>query len=1403
MKGRDGTGDSGVTDSGGLGSAGTLPSSRVHTFLIADVRGYSSFTLKRGDEAAARLADRFADLVEEVVVAWDGRVLELRGDEALAVFVSARQALRAAVALQDRFGRETDENPSLPLAVGIGLDIGEAIPVKGGYRGAALNLAARLCSLARAGEVLASEGVVHLVRKTEGIAYLERGTFEVKGFADAVHVTQVISAHELLPDDVSTKSEDEAPVDPSLFEVSLLGPFMLRRGGATVGTDSWQRRMESLFKVVATAPNRRRSRDEIVELLWPDTSPQAGAGNLRLVVHLLRRALEDASSPDLPSPLRSERGWIGLDAAYTWEIDLERFEQLLRAGGDRIDLLEEAAALYRGTPLAEDLYDDWAEPIRERVQRQWRDLCLKLASLYLARRAADVAAGWFERALEADPLDEEALRGLIKALGDAGRATEAVRRFRHFEQRLQEEIGVSPDPETLATLESITSMLNQVSTARPLVVTQRVRPHLANVVPSYPLPLSGPLRGRQMELNTILTMLPGGDGSSPGPPGFALVAADAGMGKTRLLSEVARRAATSELLVLAGGCYEEEGRLPYGPLHDALFDYIQAQPDVLLQSQLGQLLPLMAEIVPEVWARIPILPETQSTDPQARRLRLYSTVAQVFQRISAERSLLLLLDDLHWADESTLQLLHFLLRQTGMQNVLIVGAYRTDEVIPGTPLAQLVDRAGTQEGCRVVELGSLSEEEMTTLLADRLGGACSLELAATLHQRSAGNPFFSVQMMQLLQQEGSLRKQDDRWSLATDVQIDLPPAVRDTVARRLRHITSEARSSLALGAVLGREFDYVALEAITDLTEDVLFEALDAADDAGILRETGSGYAFVHPLLWEVVYGRVPDQRRRRLHDRAGLALEELYGEETADHAPELAWHFLESGNGPRALTYSLLAAARAERVVAHGEAERYYRSALPLARSLADRRKEAEALQGLGGVLKAVARLDEAVEALEESARLYRELGDLDAEGRAAAQDALTHYFRGTQKDGLSFVEPIVKRMEERDNPDRPSHALALLYAALPRLLGDPLGRFEDELRTAKRAAQLAQAVGDSSLLAAASLRQGTALWGLRQLEPALVAYEEAMRLAEPIEDLFDLAAASCFATDILVVWGQMEKALKYADRAFRAAERRGGLEQMGGIIARAHDVTRDMGRWDQAAEYSERYLSLQQSLRGEIINQRPLLCLGEIALLRGNAKEADLYFDRCLALTSEILREGREMRIATLRAEWDLVHDSSRAALDRLEPLLDRPFRRAPSWTHSERAQLQLAAVWAFADSGRIDEAASLAAQVVHNESEPLDAVVRADARRMWAVILTRMERWDAAAAALNQAVDMARDMSYPYGEARALHEHGLMCLRTGDLAHAHAKLEQALAIFRRLGACAYIERTERELGALPAAR
>ena len=274
----------------------------------------------------------------------------------------------------------------------------------------------------------------------------------------------------------------------SRFDVRILGPFEVYRDGVRLPTERWQKRIGRLFKLLVTAPDLRVSRDALVETLWPETSPQAGMSNLRLLVHLLRHVLTSQEASTDSDSLRSGRhearptqslavvtqgGWVALNPAWIWELDLDRFERLARS--DEQHARVEAASLYRGEPLPEDRYDDWATPVRERIQRTWRSLCLGLAHQYTRDGSLPRAVQWVERVLESDPLDEEAVRELMGLLGQLRRRAEALQRYRQFERRLDEELDLRPAPETFAVVADLRASAGQ--SRRYRVALSSGRPH--------------------------------------------------------------------------------------------------------------------------------------------------------------------------------------------------------------------------------------------------------------------------------------------------------------------------------------------------------------------------------------------------------------------------------------------------------------------------------------------------------------------------------------------------------------------------------------------------------------------------------------------------------------------------------------------------------------------------------------------------------------------------------------------------------------------------------------------------------------------------------------------------------------------------------------------------------------
>lgn len=551
-------------------------------------------------------------------------------------------------------------------------------------------------------------------------------------------------------------SSSQSPPAPSHFDILILGPFALYRDGTPVDVGSWQRKVQTLLRILVTSPEKRRTRDELVELLWPETSSEAGFRNLRVVLHMLRRGLGPG---DVPTIL-SEWGWVALNPAHEWDLDLDRFEERAAAGHD-IPTLEAAAGYYRGEPLGEDRYEDWAVAIRGRVQRTWRDLCLRLAALHQRAGSPDAAVRWLERIMESDPLDEEALQGLLLNLRDLNRRTEAVRRYQHYAQRLKDELDLEPGREIQALVAELRiSADGETPPVAPVAELVTVR-----TVPVIPrsIPLSSiPLVGREHELGRILWAMPPMRETSPR---LVMLAGEVGMGKTRLLAEVGDRARKAGLLTLAGSCYRHEGEIRYGPIRDALAEYVEIQPESAVRAHLDGLSDILVRIVPELSLRFPdIIDRGRGSDDP--RLLLFLAVVKALERIASDTPLVLLLDDLQWAGSGTLQLLHFIARQAAGNRLLLVGAYTDAGVLCEGGVSEVTVDLETSGWASCLQLVPLMAEDLTALVEHAMRGRCSPALSASIYAQSGGNPSTALQLVHAWQREVRLLRAEGEWRMA-------------------------------------------------------------------------------------------------------------------------------------------------------------------------------------------------------------------------------------------------------------------------------------------------------------------------------------------------------------------------------------------------------------------------------------------------------------------------------------------------------------------------------------------------------------------------------------------------------------------------------------------------------------
>jgi serine/threonine protein kinase/DNA-binding SARP family transcriptional activator/DNA-binding beta-propeller fold protein YncE len=585
------------------------------------------------------------------------------------------------------------------------------------------------------------------------------------------------------------------------YRALLLGPFVLERDGAPIDTRRWRRRVLSLFKILIVTPDRRRHRDEVVDILWPDAGLDAGLSNLRITAHRLRLAL---GSQDPPGVL-SEHGWVVLNPAYGWDVDIVQFEQLARSAGSEIPALEGALGLFRGEPLAEERYEDWAMPIRDRLQVTWRSVALRLTEGYQASARHNAAVELLEQVLRNDPLDEEALRQLLEVLYSSGRRVEALRRYQQFEHELAEELGAPPSPETMALVQRLNAQFPDP--LPPQLGDTRERPlPIGRFLGALP---EAPIVARDEELERILFAADQAEGARGR---LVLLGGERGVGKTRLAQEVTLQLRDRGFVVATGRCHDRQQQMAYHPFVELMEILLPAVPPAFRRELAGRW-PFASHLLlqgPTVRSGRPDPGEVPNDMPLgADRQNLDLFVSHLLVTLAEQRPVALLLDDLHWSDEASFDLLQHLARQTAGHRILLLGTYR-DDVVDREHALERMMRDLTREGLvDRVAVRRLSLEGTAALVEATVGEMDgSAEFAEFVYRKTRGNPFFVDRMLQTLGGRYTLIRQVAAGSMGRIFET-VDTETGDVVAAKIMFSRTEAdpralRRFEQEGAILAR-----------------------------------------------------------------------------------------------------------------------------------------------------------------------------------------------------------------------------------------------------------------------------------------------------------------------------------------------------------------------------------------------------------------------------------------------------------------------------------------------------------------------------------------------------------------------------------------------------------------------
>ena len=638
------------------------------------------------------------------------------------------------------------------------------------------------------------------------------------------------------------------------------------------------------------------------------------------------------------------------------------------------------------------------------------------------------------------------------------------------------------------------------------------------------------LPGRSDELTRIADEL---SRAHQGQCRVVLFVGEPGIGKTRLLAAAAALAAQEGALVRRGAASDAEGMPPYLPLREALGQHIQATPDALLLAQLGSFAPVLASILPELAPRIGAQIHLYPLPAEQARLRLYEAVAAVLAAIAAPQLLVLILDDLQWADRATLDLLSFIASHQSSARLLIIGAYRPGEAEENPALQRALNDLNRLRMLTTMTVEPLAAAALTALAGQYLGGPLDPHAGQMLYARSEGNPFFAEELLRAWMETGALTWSTDQWRYTAASRLRLPTSISGALRQRLARLSPKLLELLRVGALLGRSIDVTLLADLTGRDAEAIEEQLQVGVRLHILRITPDGrLAFSHDLIRACLADELTQARRRRLHGRIGQILEARGIFEDPQRLAELAFHFARSDDHSRGAAYGQRAGAAMAQIWASAEAADQYRTALSLLGPDDDRR--GQLLYALGTLAISLNSPEEAISAFTAAQVWFLAQGDTVAAARAVEGAGRAWWQQEAIPQARAAFELSLTLLAERCVPERID-----VLVSLSSLLSLSLLQRDAGLDYARRALALAQQLEEPRQIAMASRALGNGYVRAAQLAAGIALLEQARALALISDDPAE-AAECCAGLRMACCWNaEYQRAIAYAHQEIAIAER------------------------------------------------------------------------------------------------------------------------------------------------------------------------------------------------------------------------------------------------------------------------
>lgn len=1036
------------------------------------------------------------------------------------------------------------------------------------------------------------------------------------------------------------------------LRLSLFGGFQLAR--ESDGIELPTQKIKSLLAYLVVHRSYAQPREVLLGEFWPDVDEEKARNSLNHAVSVLKKLLgeDPADQPYLLSSLKT----VQLNPASEFWMDAFEFEKLSAEGVEQkhYTLLQAAERLYCGDFMA-GFYDDWCLAEQTRLRELYLRILQALMTYAAERKEFHQTLSYARKALETNPLHEAIHRQLIYCYYAMGDRIAAMRQYRECARLLKSELNLEPLPETKALMEEMEHRIHSESASRVANPTRRARTLLAE----YPI-LAPPFVGREREFSDLLTVW---KNVRDGHGQFFFIGGEGGVGKTRLAHELLNRAANDGADLLWGSCYDLENKLPYQSLVEALRRHVTR----FSPKELRQIAPVwlreLSKLLPELTASVADLSINPSfLSPEQERHRLLESIAQYLAHLSQRQPVVLLLDDLQWIDEGSIQFLHFLMQRLPEMRLLVLGLYRSDEVSKQSHIQNLIRQVYRRELGQNTVLARLSAEQTNQLIKMILKLKQEFTpLNSHLYRETEGNPYFLIELLKSYLESGSLHATTSEvgwdWQEPT-AQVLIPQSIHSLLEDRLIRAGKRGRRVLSLMACLRHGAGLELLKLALNKPEEILLSIIERLVQQQLLIERDGQFHFSHTILRETLAARLSAIRKRRLHQRIATALEAIHLPSLDRVASELAYHYSEAEDDGKALQYFILAGQHALSLYALHETLSHFTRAQELAKKLSGRTKEQMEIHfGLGGLYRLQGDHRQALAHCEMALTIARQLGDRVKEVDALWLLGWEHTLQGAHEEALTFLTETCT-LAETMPVQRPASAIVPFsskhLAATLALTGFNLllqGQLEDAVRTFEEALAHSERL-DSPVDKAWNLQGLGASYALQgQFKKALPLLRNSLERARELNDsqliVFALNSLgwmhqrfldSSYAKDL------HEEALKILDSTGLGWFRADVLRNLGVDYAQS-------GQTDHALPLLEKALEIAEQQQSKVFVAQSLCSLAEYWLRQNKPIQARPYYEQ---LKNMAQHRQDEKHIWSFEGGLARVH-AIKAALCMLEEKID----------------------------------------------------------------------------------------------------------------------------------------------------